>query len=168
MINPIIYITFNENFKKSFKKFLCCSNEIIPNEYSRNCKYAINLMASGSRLLYSLHLWMWCTFSFNSTPKLSKLDFKTKSTFIVEIFSEWAKWASIQTFFQICSHIRSVLRSVHIKAQIKCNIAARYGQTWHEPREQLLPWEWSHRAGRRHSDQWGPGAERSRGRQGAR
>lgn len=42
MINPIIYITFNENFKKSFKKFLCCSNEIIPNEYSRNCKYAIN------------------------------------------------------------------------------------------------------------------------------
>ena len=52
MINPIIYITFNENFKKSFKKFLCCSNEIIPNEYSRNCKYAINLMASGSCILY--------------------------------------------------------------------------------------------------------------------
>ena len=44
MINPIIYITFNENFKKSFKKFLCCSNEIIPNEYSRNCKYAINFI----------------------------------------------------------------------------------------------------------------------------
>ena len=39
MINPIIYITFNENFKKSFKKFLLCSNEVIPCEYSRNCKY---------------------------------------------------------------------------------------------------------------------------------
>jgi len=39
MINPIIYITFNENFKKSFKKFLFCSNEVIPCEYSRNCKY---------------------------------------------------------------------------------------------------------------------------------
>ena len=39
MINPIIYITFNENFKKSFKKFLCCSNEVIPYEYSRNCEY---------------------------------------------------------------------------------------------------------------------------------
>ena len=40
MINPIIYITFNENFKKSFKKFLFCSNEIIPCEYSRNCKFS--------------------------------------------------------------------------------------------------------------------------------
>ena len=41
MINPIIYITFNENFKKSFKKFLCCSNEVIPYEYSRNCEYLV-------------------------------------------------------------------------------------------------------------------------------
>ena len=39
MINPIIYITFNANFKKAFKRFLCCSNELIPNEYSRNCEF---------------------------------------------------------------------------------------------------------------------------------
>ena len=39
MINPIIYITFNANFKKAFKRFLCCSNEFIPNEYSRNCEF---------------------------------------------------------------------------------------------------------------------------------
>ena len=41
MINPIIYITFNANFKKAFKRFLCCSNEFIPNEYSRNCEFMI-------------------------------------------------------------------------------------------------------------------------------
>ena len=50
MINPIIYITFNENFKKSFKRFLCCSNEFIPNEYSRNCKFMKPLKLSLMRL----------------------------------------------------------------------------------------------------------------------
>ena len=34
MINPIIYIIFNENFKKSFKKLVCCSDEEITYEYS--------------------------------------------------------------------------------------------------------------------------------------
>ena len=43
MINPFIYITFNESFKSSFKKFLCCSNEIIPYEYSRNCKFSVEV-----------------------------------------------------------------------------------------------------------------------------
>ena len=49
MINPIIYITFNANFKKAFKRFLCCSNEFIPNEYSRNCEFII---------LWSLAEWI--------------------------------------------------------------------------------------------------------------
>ena len=52
MINPIIYITFNENFKKSFRKFLCCSNEVIPYEYSRNCKYC-NCININSNVLFS-------------------------------------------------------------------------------------------------------------------
>ena len=38
MINPLIYITFNDNFKKSFKRFVCCSDEEINYEYS-NRKY---------------------------------------------------------------------------------------------------------------------------------
>ena len=38
MINPIIYITFNENFKKSFKRLMCCTDDEITYEYS-NRKY---------------------------------------------------------------------------------------------------------------------------------
>ena len=38
MINPLIYITFNDNFKKSFKSFIFCSDEDITFEYS-NRKY---------------------------------------------------------------------------------------------------------------------------------
>jgi len=34
MINPMIYITFNDNFKKAFKKVIFCSNEEIPSEHS--------------------------------------------------------------------------------------------------------------------------------------
>ena len=34
MINPIIYITFNENFKKAFKRFFLCSTEEISCEHS--------------------------------------------------------------------------------------------------------------------------------------
>ena len=34
MINPIIYITFNENFKKAFKRFFLCSTEEISWEHS--------------------------------------------------------------------------------------------------------------------------------------
>jgi len=34
MINPLIYITFNDNFKKSFKRMICCSEEEITFEYS--------------------------------------------------------------------------------------------------------------------------------------
>jgi len=34
MINPIIYITFNENFKKAFKRFFFCSTEEISWEHS--------------------------------------------------------------------------------------------------------------------------------------
>ena len=40
MINPLIYITFNDNFKKSFKRFICCSDEEISYEYS-NRKYLL-------------------------------------------------------------------------------------------------------------------------------
>ena len=38
MINPIIYIIFNENFKKSFKRLICCTDDEITYEYS-NRKY---------------------------------------------------------------------------------------------------------------------------------
>ena len=34
MINPIIYITFNENFKKAFKRFFLCSTEEITWDHS--------------------------------------------------------------------------------------------------------------------------------------
>ena len=41
MINPMIYITFNDNFKKAFKKVIFCSNEEIPSEHSSNVEYLL-------------------------------------------------------------------------------------------------------------------------------
>ena len=53
MINPIIYIVFNDNFKKSFKQLICCTNEEIIYEYSnreflflygkQECSYHLNI-----------------------------------------------------------------------------------------------------------------------------
>ena len=45
MVNPIIYICFNNNFKKAFKRLICCSNEELTFEYS-NRKYPVHIIHS--------------------------------------------------------------------------------------------------------------------------
>lgn len=88
MINPIIYITFNANFKKAFKRFLCCSNEFIPNEYSRNCEF-MNLWSFEVWRNEFLRLLLLCR----------KLDLQCSARFM----SFW------KTFIYILFHFRFLI-----------------------------------------------------------
>ena len=77
MINPLIYITFNDNFKKSFKRFICCSDEEITYEYS-NRKYIFFTIKNRFIAISKLSAKRACLVNISISPPSSNDSSKDK------------------------------------------------------------------------------------------